>query len=347
MGKVDDYLAQSAADVAAGERDLFFKLKGSRIVVTGSTGLIGSQLVRVLLSASETFDLQLQLVLPVRNVAKAVALFGECDGVAYAEWQLGEDLPDFGHFDYLVHAACGTSSKAFLNEPASTIKTIVNGGVATLDAARSAGARRYVFLSTMEVYGEVSGDATEDNLGKLDPMVPRNSYPEAKRLIECLCASYLKEYGLNAVVVRLAQTFGQGVAYDDMRVFADFGRHAVEGQDIVLLSDGLKQNGYVSVDDVVRAILACMVSGEAGEAYNACNESTYCSIRDMAALVLKNFGAEGTEVKREFDPEREATFRKASDLRLKTDKLQALGWQPKDSLEDMYRKMIECWEAER
>lgn len=344
MGKVNEYLWDSAAAVIEGSGPFFAPLENARILVTGSTGLIASQLVRVLLAASDTFGLNLQLLLPVRNIAKAKGLFGERENVSYAQWQLGEDLPDFGPYDYLIHTACGTSSKAFLNEPATTIKTIIDGGIATLDSARAAQAK-YVFLSTMEVYGEVEGDATEDNLGKLDTMVPRNSYPEAKKMIECLCSSYLKEYGLDTVVVRLAQTFGQGVAYGDMRVFADFGRHAVEGQGIVLLSDGMKHNAYLSVDDAVRAILVCMLHGKPGEAYNAANEETYCSIRDMATLVLENFGANGAEVKREFDPEREATFRKASDLRLKTDKLQALGWQPQDSLVDMYRKMIDCWKA--
>ena len=138
----------------------------------------------------------------------------------------------------------------------------------------------------------------------------------SKRLVECLCASYATEHGVPSVVMRLAQTFGEGVHHDDMRVFADFGRHAIDGKDIVLLSDGLKRNGYLSVDDSVRAILIALVNGQSGEAYNAVNEDAYCSIREMAQLVLDQFGAEGTQVRREFDPEREATFRKASDLML-------------------------------
>lgn len=343
MAAVDEYLFDRAAKIAA-EVDLpWAELDGRTVLVTGSTGLIGSQVVRTLLSRNDRVDAGINVVLPVRNIKKAQALFGDRSDVSVLGWSLGDELVGSEHVDYVVHAACGTSSKSFLETPATTIMQIVHGGEAVLRYACSVDAKKVLFLSTMEVYGEVEGVATEDNLGKLDPMVVRNSYPEAKRLVECLCASYATEHGTLSVVMRLAQTFGEGVHPDDMRVFADFGRHAIEGKDIVLLSDGLKRNGYLSVDDSVRAILIALVKGKPGEAYNAVNEDAYCSIREMAQLVLDQFGAEGAQVRREFDPEREATFRKASDLMLDSSKLKALGWKPYDSLSDMYRAMIDCW----
>ena len=343
MAAVDEYLFDRAAKIAA-EVDLpWAELDGKTVLVTGSTGLIGSQVVRTLLSRNDHVDAGINVVLPVRNIKKTQALFGDRSDVSVLEWSLGDELLGFEHVDYVVHAACGTSSKSFLETPATTIMQIVYGGEAVLRYACSVDAKKVLFLSTMEVYGEVEGAATEDNLGKLDPMVVRNSYPEAKRLVECLCASYATEHGVPSVVMRLAQTFGEGVHPDDMRVFADFGRHAIEGKDIVLLSDGLKRNGYLSVDDSVRAILIALVKGKPGEAYNAVNEDAYCSIREMAQLVLDQFGAAGAQVRREFDPEREATFRKASDLMLDSSKLKALGWKPYDSLSDMYRAMIDCW----
>lgn len=343
MAAVDKYLFDRAAQIAA-QADLpWTELDGKTVVVTGSTGLIGSQVVRTLLSRNDCVNADINVVLPVRNIIKAHALFGDRDDVSVLQWSLGDDLVGPDHVDYIVHAACGTSSKSFLETPATTIMQIVYGGEAVLKYACSAYVEKVLFLSTMEVYGEVEGVATEDNLGKLDPMVVRNSYPEAKRLVECLCASYDAEHGVPSVVMRLAQTFGEGVHPDDMRVFADFGRHAIEGKDIVLLSDGLKRNGYLSVDDSVRAILTALVKGKSGEAYNAVNEDAYCSIREMAQLVLDQFGSEGAQVRREFDPEREATFRKASDLMLDASKLKALGWVPNDSLSDMYQAMIDCW----
>lgn len=343
MAAVDKYLFDRAYAIANQLDIPWADLAGKSIMVTGSTGLIGSQLVRTFLSRNDAFNSGFSLLLPVRNIEKARALFGDRSDISLLSWSLGEPIDCSAAVDYVVHAACGTSSKAFLETPATTIMQIVNGGESVLNHSASSHAEKVLFLSTMEVYGETQGVATEDNLGKLDPMVVRNSYPEAKRLVECLCASYAAEYGLPSVVMRLAQTFGEGVNVNDMRVFADFGRHAIGGQDIVLLSDGLKRNGYLSVDDAVRAIIFALVKGESGQAYNAVNEDAYCSIKEMAELVLREFGAQGAQVRREYDPEREATFRKSSDLRLDSTKLKNLGWEPKDDLTDMYRAMIDCW----
>ena len=343
MASVDKYLFDRASSVAS-QADLPWKeFDGKSIMITGSTGLIGSQLVRTLLVRNDIFDSDITLTLPVRNVAKATTLFGNRGDVSIINWSMGEKINKPEHVDFVVHAACGTSSNSFLEFPATTIMQIVGGGQELLKFACSAGVQRFLFLSTMEVYGEVSGIATEDNFGMLDPMVVRNSYPEAKRLVECLCASFASERGLESVVLRLAQTFGEGVRHGDTRVFADFARHAAEGKDIVLFSDGLKRNGYLSVDDAVRAIIIVLIKGQSGEAYNAVNEDSYCSIKEMAQLVLDCFGTEGAKVRREFDPKREATFRKSSDLKLDSAKIRSIGWSSKDSLSDMYRAMIDCW----
>ena len=343
MAEVNKYLFETANSLA-GDKDVpFYVFDGKRVVITGSTGLIGCQLVRVLLCRNEAESANIELVLPVRNLAKAEKQFGNQNCISYIQWSLGEKLLIDGKADFFIHAACSTSSKDFSLLPASTIIQITSGGIETIRCANKLNVEKYLFLSTMEVYGGIQGSASEDKLGSIDPMVARNSYPEAKRLVECLCASFSKEFGLSTTVLRLAQTFGQGVNPSDMRVFADFARGAISGRGITLLSDGEKRNSYLSVDDAIRAIAFLLASGESGEAYNAANPETYCSIREMAELVLENFGTHGAVVKREFDPERESMFRKSEDLCLSTIKLESLGWKPNDTLVDMYGKMIECW----
>ena len=92
----------------------------------------------------------------------------------------------------------------------------------------------------MEVYGAPSDDHKIDETHgtNLDTMQPRSCYPESKRLCEILCASWQKEYNVPVRVLRLTQTFGPGVRYDDGRVFAEFARCAMEGRDIVLKTAG-------------------------------------------------------------------------------------------------------------
>lgn len=343
MGSLNDSLMETAINVAKDGSLPWESFRGKTIVVTGATGLVCSQLVRVFLARNNSFSLGSKLILPVRNIEKAKVMFNGYSGIKFIKWELGLPLEGIDEADFFVHGACGTSSKAFQQNPASTISQIVSGGEATLSVAAELGVEKYVFLSTMEVYGEVEGVASEDNLGKLDPMVVRNSYPEAKRLVECLCASAYSECGVPAVVLRLAQTFGQGVPQNDGRVFAEFGRQALKGENIVLLSDGLKKNSYLSVNDASRAIITSLAQGKPGEAYNAANEDSYCSIKEMAEMVLEQFGASNTKVVREFDAAREATFRKSSDLKLDTTKIKSLGWVPQDSLLDMYSAMIRVW----
>lgn len=343
MAEVNNYLFETANSLA-GDKDVPFSVfDGKRVVITGSTGLIGSQLVRVLLCRNEAESANIELVLPVRNTEKARSLFGVSSQIQYIRWSLDEDLRVDGTADYFVHAACSTSSKSFQEKPATTILQIVNGGAETLRCANELNVEKYLFLSTMEVYGETQDVAYEGRLGNLDPMMVRNSYPEAKKLTECLCASWYKEFGLPTVIVRLAQTFGQGVDPSDARVFAEFARGATSGDGITLISDGAKRNPYLSVDDATRAIVFLLAKGKPGEAYNAANRETYCSIKEMAELVLRYYGAEENRLTREIDLKREATFRKSSDLRMDTSKLESLGWEPQDSLTDMYASMIKSW----
>lgn len=345
MGLDQDYLLKSAR-VLASRRDIpWGSFCAKKIVITGSTGLIGSQLVRTFLARNDHFHACNQLILPVRNINKAICMFGDRSDISFLEWNLDSAQLNIDSCDFFIHAACGTSSQEFLKNPVSTILSIVNGGKVTLQSAQDAGATKYLFLSTMEVYGEVSGLTTEVDLGCLDPTIVRNSYPEAKRLVECLCSSYCSEYELPTVILRLAQTFGQGVSFEDSRVFAEFGRHAVKGEDIILFSDGSKKNMYLSVDDAARAILFVLAYGSPGDAYNAANESTYCSIREMAELVIKKYGSKNATVRCEIDENRAATFRKSSDLYLDCSKLNEIGWIAKDSLDEMYRAMLNCWKT--
>lgn len=318
-------------------------LDHTTVAITGGTGLIGSQLVRVVLSRNDYFNSGISLVLPVRNQNKAVSIFGDRSEIEYVDWILGVPLFLPRKCDYFIHAACETSSKSFLESPVETLFSTIDGAKHTLRAALDSSVKKYLFLSTMEVYGEVSGVVAEKDLGKLDPMIVRNSYPEAKCLAECLCASYASEFDLETVVLRLAQTFGQGVSRNDSRVFAEFGRHAVAGEDIVLYSDGTKKNMYLSIDDAIAAILFALVKGESGNAYNAANEETYCSIKEMATLVLNGFGNKDAVVRRETNQEREASFRKSADLALDCSKIKALGWEARDSLVSMYDSMLKCW----
>lgn len=321
-------------------------LRGKTIVVTGSTGLIGSQLVRALLVANEKLGLGMSVVLPVRNIARANKLFEAHDDVTCLRWSLGDPLKLPGPCDFFVHAACATSSRDFFERPVGTIMEIIGGTSSCLHAAHANDCSAFVHLSTMEVYGDPSAKpAREADLGSIDPVVPRNSYPLAKLASEGLVCSYAVEHAMRTSVLRLAQTFGAGVRSDDGRVFAEFARCAMEREDIVLLSDGSKRNCYLAVDDAASAILTVLASGEAAGVYNVANPDTYCSIFEMADMVLREFGSPDASVVFGSDPDREKTFREVDDIQLDVSRLRGLGWKPTQGLRDMYGQLLNAWSS--
>lgn len=336
-----------AARSAAARDDLpWGELDGRSFLVTGATGLIGSQLVRTLLVRRELAGCGTTIVVPARSMERAGTLFGGHDGATAVPWSAGEDLPEVPA-DYVVHAASPTSSRDFLARPVEVIEAVVDGAGEALACAERAGSRRVLLLSTMEVYGEVKGPITEDLGGALDPMDPRSSYPEAKRLAECLFASHASERGTHATVARLAQTFGEGVSPSDGRVFAEFARCATRGEDIVLLTDGSKRNQYLSVDDAVRAILVLLAKGGDGLAYNVANPGTFCSVREMAGMVAHELGDGRCQVVFGSDPGRARAFRRGSCLELDVSRMKALGWEPEQGLAEMYSAMVSCWGGRR
>lgn len=361
-----------AFEIAKREEAIWSSLNNASIIITGSTGLIGSQLTRTLIARMLTSSDRFMIYLPVRNIAKAKELFSiipilkmndstllySClttevnlliqNQLKFLSWNLGQPIPDIGHCDYIVHTACSTSSVDFINKPVEVIADIVLGAREILEYAKAYQVGKVIGLSTMEVYGEINtlDSVSEQKFGSLNPFLIRSSYPEAKRLSESLFVAYANEYGIDATILRLAQTFGAGVSKEDKRVFADFGRKAYENKDIELYSDGESRNSYVGVNDAVSAILTVLAKGEFAEVYNVANDDTFCSIYEMATMVCSYFGKklnnDATVVFRQ-NEERFKTFRKSSILRLDSNRLMELGWEPKESLVEMYRDMLDEW----
>ena len=319
------------------------KLAGRTIFVTGATGLIGRTLVRALLYANEKKKLNLRILALVRDQAKAEVLFGRSAALEYATGAV-ENLPDISSaIDFIIHGASPTASRFFTEYPVETIRTILCGTMKTLQLAAKKQVKGYVYLSSMEVYGAPpSGDLISETQGTtVDTMSVRSCYPEAKRLAESICASHAAEYGVPAMVIRLAQTFGPGVLVDDCRVFAEFARCAMAGEDIVLQTAGTSRRCYLYTMDAVEAILTVLLRGKAGEAYNAANPDTYCSIADMAQMVADTLAEKPIHVQIPTDGVHALFFSPPHLLKLDTTKIEGLGWKPTKDLPEMYRRMAE------
>ncbi|GAA2721788.1 NAD-dependent epimerase/dehydratase family protein [Cellulomonas aerilata] len=321
-------------------------LHGRTVLVTGATGMIGSALTRALLWYSLTHDAGIRVLAVVRDVARAEQAFASPLAAAAPLTFVAGDVRSFPTprepVDHVVHGASVTSSRDFVTRPVETIRTAVGGTERVLELARDKGTTSVAYLSSMEVYGSPDGSRriTESTFDTLDPMQVRSSYPESKRMAEALCAAYATEYGVPATVVRLAQTFGPGFALDDARVFVQFARSALEGRDIVLHTAGESEQCYLYTADAVTAVLTVLLAGEVGQAYNAGNETTYCSVRAMAELVASRLGPVPVEVRVDAGDAGTRGYAPTRKLPLDTSRLRALGWSPAVGLEDMYRRMV-------
>lgn len=326
------------------------RLRGKTVFVTGATGLIGYNLVSALLYYSKQRHAGLRVAALVRDAEKAKEKFrsqieDHCD-IQFVEGTV-EDLQEIPYaIDYVVHGASPTASAFFARFPVETATTIVEGSRSVLELARRKSVQKLVYLSSMEVYGAPRTDEpiSETYPTAVDTMSVRSAYPQAKLMSENLCAGYASEYGVPAVVIRLAQTFGPGVPADDRRVFVQFARAAIVRENIVLFTTGESKRTYLYVADAVTAILTAMLNGKPGEAYNAANPQTYCSILEMAEMVARELTDNTIRVEVKLDKDSALKFPPSHRLNLQVNKLCELGWQPTMALSEMYQRMILAWE---
>jgi nucleoside-diphosphate-sugar epimerase len=348
---MNDRMAEDLNEIIGVPLD-FKEFSGKSILITGGTGLVGSALIRALLHINRTFSLNMHIVSVSRDKKKANEIFADIAGgkdfnILAAD--IAEGFSYDGKIDYIFHAASLTSSADFTINPVETIDTAVNGTLNMLRTAVSCRAEKFIYVSSLEVYGADDPRKMQDDgspLGHIDISLMRSSYPESKRLCELLCNAFTSEYGLDCRIARLAQVFGAGVKIDDSRIFAQFARSVINGEDILLHTSGGSEGNYCYLSEAVTGLLFILLKGGRGETYNVSNEKTHMTIREMANTVAHEVAPAviGRSLKvisksaNKFDISR---YPKAGKLFLDASRLHALGWEPKYSVREMYIRMIE------
>ena len=320
------------------------KLRGTRILITGASGMIGSVLIRMLLEYSKEFDGKIEIVGISRNektAKKQLKDVMDITNFSYVSKDINQPLEDMGYFDYIIHCASNTHPRQYSSDPIGTIMTNVLGTKNLLDYAVNYGVGRFVFLSSVEIYGENRGDVelfTEDDLGYLDCNTLRSGYPEGKRLGESMCNAYAKQHGIDFVIPRLSRTYGPGLLETDSKAISQFIHKAAAGEDIVLKSKGDQLYSYTYSEDAAAAVLLIMLKGQSKEAYNVSDSNSILTLANLAKTL-----AEITGVKVVFelpDDTEKAGYSTATKAVLDAGKLEDLGWRARVNIRDGLESMV-------
>lgn len=322
------------------------QLAGTRILVTGATGLIGTLLVKALLYYADAAGTAYTVVALSRSREKALRTFAafaphiQSGLLELAEGDVQQPLPETLAADYILHAASVTASAEMVSNPVGTIMTTLDGTRHILELARRSNSRSCLFLSSMEVYGRLENEWVQENdCGYLNLATVRNCYPLSKRLAENLCAAYHSQYGVHAKTARLTLTFGPGIPKSDNRVFAQFAHSVLEGKDIVMHTQGTTKRDYLYTADAVRALLTILLLGADAEAYNVSDPDSYVTIRELAEIT-RSFNP-AVRVIVQADPEQAKKYAGEVHINLDNAKLNALNPFPRTHVREMVGRLLE------
>lgn len=304
-----------------------------KILVTGGAGFIGSNFIRWILAREPGVSVvnldKLTYAGNPENLKGLDAgrhrfLRGDVADPAAVEEALSG-------CDALVHFAAETHVDRSIRDAADFLRTNVQGTQSLLEAARKAALKRFVHISTDEVYGSLEeGEAGEDS-----PIRPNSPYAASKAGADHLVRAYQVTYGLPAVIVRGSNNYGP-------RQFPEkflplLITHALEEAALPIYGDGKYVREWIFVEDFCEGIATVLKKGEPGQVYNIGSGDRRMNL-DVVQMILKKMGKPQALV-------RHVTDRLGHDRRyaISSGKLRALGWSPKRSFESGLDETIEWY----
>ena len=308
-----------------------------RLLVTGGAGFIGSNYVRRIVDGSLKGITEL-LVLDKLTYAGTLRNFDSIPSNSF-EFIQG-DICDEGlvskltsRVDAVVNFAAESHVDRSISNPASFIETNIKGTQTLLDAAKKLGDKRYVQISTDEVYGTISeGSWTEEF-----PLLPNSPYSASKASADLITRSYFRTFGLNASITRCSNNYGPNQFPE--KVIPLFITNLMDGKKVPLYGDGLNVRDWLHVDDHCRGIHSVLLKGKAGEIYNIGGGEELTN-RELTETILASFGKGEESI--EYVPDRLGhDFRYSVNIeKISTE----LGYQPKVTFKEGIRETIKWYQ---
>jgi nucleoside-diphosphate-sugar epimerase len=305
-----------------------------RVLVAGGAGFIGSHLCDSLIADGHSVIAVDNFITGRRDNVRHLA--GRPD-FTLLEHDIVVELPEsIGTVDRVFHLASPASPVGYMRYPIETHLTNAFGTYNLLRYAQRCDAR-LLYTSTSEAYGNPTvHPQPETYFGNVNPIGPRSCYDESKRFGESITMEFVRQFGLDARLVRIFNTYGPRNDPRDGRVIPNFITSARRGEALLIFGDGMQTRSLCYVSDLVRGLRLVMDTPDlAGQVINLGNPDER-TILDLARIILDVCQSQAGlrfEPAREDDPERRCPdISKAQRL---------LGWQPTVALEDGLRLTVE------
>ena len=204
-----------------------------------------------------------------------------------------------------------------------------------LNFAVENGVQKFMFLSSVEIYGQNRGDVDyfdETYCGYIDCNSLRAGYPESKRAGEALCNAFAHAHGIDIVIPRLSRVYGPTMLPQDSKAIAQFINKGIRGENVVLKSKGHQHYSFCYVADAVSGILAILLNGEPGEAYNVSGLESDLTLATLAEMIANISGVK--VVYQSPNAQESAGYSKATKALLDISKMARLGWEPEFTMKE-------------